>query len=316
MDVVVLGARGFVGAAVCTELTAQGWAVHPLVAPRIRTDCKDVAEVLLAAAAHAGVLANLVSAVHGADAVVNAAGLPTPTGMDRARLTGANAVMPALVAQACTKASVRRFVHVSSAAVQGTRAPLDEMPTFELGSAYARVKALGEQGIAAAMVTRPASSAVILRPTSVHGPQRSLTRSLARLARSPLATVMAPGDAPTPQVLVENVAAAVAYLCNLTRQPPPVVLQPWEGWTTRSFLRLLGGHEPRQVPTLLARTVLCPARRLGTREPFYAYRRRLELLWCGQAQVAGWLSHQGFVPPAAKDSWERLAAKVAGGIPS
>lgn len=312
VEVVVLGAGGFIGSAVCTEIARQGWRAHPLSAPRIRGDAQDVDELALVALAHPGVREGLALAIEGADVVVNAAGLPTPAGVDSATLTGANAVLPLMLAEACGIAGVTRFVHVSSAAVQGAKTRLDETLTFEEGSAYARAKALGEAGVAAVMAKRPPGATVILRPTSVHSPHRSLTRGIARLARSPLASVVGPGDAPTPQVLVENVAAAVAHLCRSTLAPPLVVLQPWEGWTTAGFLRLLGGREPRRVPEPIAKALLRSARRCSTTGPSYAYRRRLELLWCGQRQVPGWLSDQGFVPPAGIESWERLAAQLGG----
>jgi nucleoside-diphosphate-sugar epimerase len=314
MQVVVLGASGFVGTAVCTDMARQGWDVRRLVAPRVRADASDWTELAAVASQQSPVRADLVRAIDRADAVVNAAGLATPTGVDGATLTGANALLPLLLAEACAMADVSRLVHISSAVVQGARTPLDETASVEAGSTYALTKALGEQAIAAASSTRPAGSAVILRPTSVHAAQRSLTRGLARLARSPLASVMGPGDGPTPQVLVENVASAVAYLCRPSVQPPAVVLQPWEGWTTRGFLRLMGGREPRRVPGPVANAVLCSARRCARSGRPYAYRRRLELLWCGQAQVPGWLAEQGFVPPAGIGTWERLAAELAGGV--
>lgn len=312
MEVAILGAGGFIGSAVSTEIARQGWRVRPLTAPRIRGDARDVDELASVALTHVGIRDALVLAIDGADAVVNAAGLPTPAGSDGATLTGANAVLPLILAEACGIAGVARFVHVSSAAVQGARTPLDETLSFEGGSAYARTKALGEAGVAAVMAKRPPGATVILRPTSVHSSHRSLTRGIARLARSPLATVMDPGDAPTPQVLVENVASAVAHLCRSTLVPPRVVLQPWEGWTTGGFLRLLGGREPRRVPEPIAKAMLRLARRRGANGPSYAYRRRLELLWCGQPQVPGWLSHHGFVPLAGTESWERLAAQLGG----
>lgn len=314
MDVVVLGATGFIGTSVCAEMARQAWSVRPLAAPRLRADARDVTELASVAHEHATVRNELVATIDGADAVVNAAGLAAPAGVDGASLSGANALLPLLLAEACGIAGVPRFVHVSSAVVQGARTPLDETSSFDTGSAYARTKALGEAAVGAATSTRPPGAAVILRPTSVHAAQRSLTRGLARLARSPVATVMGTGDAPTPQVLVENVAAAVAYLCRGVLCPPGVVLQPWEGLTTGGFLRLMGGHEPRRIPTPVARAALCSARRWASGERAYAYRRRLELLWCGQAQVSGWLAEQGFVPPAGIGAWEHLAAELAGGV--
>ena len=68
--------------------------------------------------------------------------------------------------------------------------------------------------------------------------------------------------------------------------PPRVSLQPWEGWTTASLLRELGGREPRHLPAgparVLVRAGYLLSRLLGGRGR--AAVRRLELVWFGQRQ--------------------------------
>jgi hypothetical protein len=251
-------------------------------------------------------------AIKGVDAVVNAAGFANPTSHDLEGLKSANAVLPGVVVDACALGDVGRLVHISSASVQGDLSTLDESAVYRAQSPYAVTKMLGEQALLAATRTRPTVRTVILRPTSVHGAGRSVTCRLIQLARSPFASVIAPGQFPTPQVLVQNVGAAVEYLCRGDLTPPPIVLQPWEGWTTGDFLKLLSGQWPHKIPARSGRSLLrlaalvCPS---GSR---LAYRRRLEILWCGQAQVTGWLNDVGFTPPYGREDWERLVQEVAG----
>ena len=87
---------------------------------------------------------DLAAAFAGVQVVVNAAGLATPGGTDSPALRGANALLPLVVADAADAAGVQRFVHLSSAAVQGHRPFLDESSHVQPFSAYSRSKALGE----------------------------------------------------------------------------------------------------------------------------------------------------------------------------
>ena len=240
----VLGASGFVGTAVCVELALRDWDVTT-----VRT-CSFRAERHQSHGApreRAEIIERLTVALEGVDAVVNTAGVARPTGRDLRDMTAANAMLPRLIAEACVLAGVRRLVHVSSAAVQGDLCRLDESANYRADSPYAQSKMLGEQALLATPMARTPGCTVILRPTSVHGANRAVTRRLIRLGRWPLACVIAPGLSPTPQVLVDNVGAAAEYLCRAHLTPPPIVLQPWEGWTTGGFLQLLSGRWPCQI---------------------------------------------------------------------
>ena len=312
----VLGASGFVGHAVCQELQKRGWEVTALAAPRLASTVRQLGALGALGSAErqrAEATEALALQLDGMDALVNAAGLATPTGQDLEALAAANAVLPRIAAAACALALVPRLVHVSSAAVQGDLLRLDESVHYRADSAYARSKMLGEEALRAPSGTQTPGQTVVLRPTSVHGAGRAVTRRLVQLARSPLACVLAPGHYPTPQVLVDNVGAAAEYLCRAEVTPPPIVLQPWEGWTTGSFLELLSGRAPRQVPDRCGRPLLRLAGATCGRGSRLAYRRRLELLWCGQAQVPGWLAGAGFTPPYGRDEWDRLVCDAGGG---
>lgn len=306
--IAVFGGSGFVGSAIVRRLRVGGCVVTVLPAPRLGCEAGSPEEIL-SAAANLG--QHLASDLRDVDVVVNAAGVAHAPSGDVAMLTGANALWPSVLAIAARGAEVARFVHISSAAVQGRVAELDEELTHTADSAYSRSKALGE----AALSTMGWRGCIILRPTSVHGPGRRVTLSLAALARSPLSVVEAPGTRHTPQVHVESVARAVGVLVDPAETPPPIVLQPSEGFSVASFLTVMGcGRQPRSLPRWVSRSAISAAyaaARVGG-SPVWAQARRAEMLLRGQAQVPGWLgSREDIVTPPAL--WQALAVECASG---
>jgi len=241
---------------------------------------------------------HLLEQLRDVDAVVIAAGVAVATGSGD-DLFGADALLPALVSAAAP--ATARVVHVSSAAVQGRRPLLDESTETAPFSDYSLAKALGEQA-----VLQGNPGAVCFRPTSVHGAGRDVTRTLARVASSRFASVAGRGDGPTPQVLVENVADAIAFVTLTPREVPSVVLHPHEGMSVAQLVRVLGDREPRHVPVAIARSIVGLAVIAGRRSSKAAgVGRRLEMLWFGQAQTPGWLT-DCWEPIAGPGDWERL----------
>ncbi|PPB50690.1 epimerase [Arthrobacter pityocampae] len=297
MRYLVLGGSGFVGSAVLRALDAAGLDAHALPAPRLATAAATPAALL--AAADATDTAGLATAFAGFDVVVNAAGLATPSAPDGAALLGANALLPAVVVRAASAAGARRVIHLSSAAVQGRTGLLDETGTVRPFSAYSRSKALGEQALALAAAREPSLSVVTVRATSVQGEGRPTTAALARLARSPLASVASPGTARSPITSVDSLADLVLALGRYDGALPPRVLQPWEGLTVRTVLEAAGGH-PRTLPAALCRAAVRGGYALSSlvRGRLDGHVRRVELMWFGQDQVTGWVTDQGLVPAA------------------
>jgi UDP-glucose 4-epimerase len=297
----VLGASGFVGAAVVDALEQRGVVVTRVKAPRLSSGARDPGR-LRAALQHplvVGEIEALKDDLSGCSVVINAAGLATATAGGHDVLVGGDALLPGVVARATPRRA--RLVHVSSAAVQGRREVLDESLETEPFSPYSAAKAWGE-----ILVRERVGETVCFRPTSVHGRDRRVTRTLVRALRSPGASVAGVGDRPTPQVLVANVADAIALVATTPEEPPPVVLQPWEGLTTAGLVRLLGGREPWHVPEGLARATVASAYRVGRRSgAAVGLARRLELMWFGQRQVPGWLATR-WSPPCGQEAWKEL----------
>lgn len=300
-SVALLGASGFIGRHILHELRSRGMHVSELHVPRWRSTARSVSD--LVSEAEGLDLSTLTDLLMPNALVINAAGASMATGSDMNSLVGANALLPAALARA-TPAHTR-VVHVSSAAVQGRAAILDESRRYAPFSPYSLSKVLGESVLA----VRP--GAVCFRPTSVHGWDRSVSRSLHRVLASPLSSVGGCGDAHTPQALVENAAAAIAEVA-LASRPPQVVLQPSEGLTCRDLAVLLGGKEPLRVPMPVARTMLRVGGTVGSRSALATgLVRRAEMMWLGQDQSVSWLTKRGWVPPVGRDGWVELGRRLA-----
>ena len=317
----VLGASGFVGSAVVAELRARGHEVRALPAPRLRstgtTAADMVREARTLAANTESPHAALTAALSGVDVLINAAGLATPGDGESADLTGANALLPVVAALAASAAGVRRFIHLSSASVQGHRAVIDETTFRAPFSPYSRSKALGEEAVEALSPTQvlrhgatgDAMDVVVLRATSVQGPSRPTTLSLLKVAASPLASVASPGTAATPVSSIDALAWFVAETGLFAGEVPGLVLQPWEGVSVTEVLEAAGGRAPLHLPQWLCRAAVATgytvSRLLGER--LHGPVRRVELMWFGQAQRPGWAQQERLVPTPAVQELLRQA---------
>ena len=283
----VLGASGFIGSATAADLRSRGFEVVEIAAPRLSMPSASDGRLVAETAASAPETLALSRALRGVDIVVNAAGLATPDAPDSPALYGANALLPAVVVTAAGWAGVQRVVHLSSAAVQGRRKILDDSAETEPFSAYSRAKALGEQAALAAAQDR-STDLVIIRATSVQGEGRGTTDTLQRIARSPLASVAAPGTQPT---VVSSLSGLTAFIHAVGVGNCPmrqIVVQPWEGHSVSDVLRRAGGKEPRVLPRWFCSGCLALGRAVSRWLPETAgLVRRIELMWMGQAQQEG-----------------------------
>lgn len=305
-EIAVIGGSGFVGRAVMDRLRARGVLPRAVRAPRLRSSSESAPT---AWTSWPEVVADLAEELRGCDVVINCAGDPDASSRDLETLFGANAALPGIAAAAARAAGAHRFVHVSSAVVQGAAPRLDDSDNVSGFSAYARSKIYGERAVSCA--DAPAST-TIYRPPSVHSPERRVTRSVHRLARSPLASVMGSGHAPTPQAHIQNVGDAIAELATTDQALPRVVIHPWEGWTTGELMRVFGeGHEPLHIPQRAARPVRHLLHAAGRVPRLAANARRVEMMWFGQEQAASWLTSQGWTPVVDREGWVRMIAEMS-----
>lgn len=303
--VAVMGASGFVGRSVTDALRDRGAAVVEIRAPRLSVPPSAATQAWCTQVPD---LTQLTEQLTGSAVVVNCAGNPDASSRDEAALFGANAALPGLAAHAAHRAGARRFIHVSSAAVQGAAPRLDASDAIRARSTYARSKVDGERAVA--LATSPEST-IVYRPPSVHSPERRVTRGIRRLATSPVSSVIAPGTAHTPQAHIRNVAAAVAELALTAESPPSTVIHPWEGWTTGELLRVFGsGREPFHIPQLLGPPIRLLLHLCARSSRLAPNARRVEMMWFGQEQDSSWLTDIGWAPPAGRAEWETLVASI------
>lgn len=306
-DWVVVGASGFVGSAVIGELSEVNPNVRGLRAPRLIWDEPVSPTLASIEAKYRTEIEQLTRELKNTEVLINAAGLAKPDSQDDSSLIGANAILPVVLHISAQRAKVRRFIHLSSAAVQGDVDKLDETARTAPTSPYASSKALAEKLLLELDAqSRSELETAIVRATSVQGEGRGTTRQLARYASSPFAVVAAPGNQPTVVSTSEQLARFVLFLSQFSGTLPQIVLQPNEGLSVRDVIHKYGGREPCIVPASFLRIVVNGAyiaERVLTRRRTGLV-RRIEVAWFGQNQEPGWADDVGYRPETNDDKAE------------
>lgn len=201
--ILVTGATGFIGSRLCELLSLEYRLPYRALvrdfsrAARIaRLDTELVAGDMLDAG-------SLARAVEGCDAVINLA-----HGDDQSAEK-----QTASLVDACTRARVRRFVHVSSMAVHGPspKPPVlteSTAPIKRWGEAYSDAKAAAEAVVTAAG-KRGALATVILRPTIVYGPYSFFVTPIVQDARAGKISLIDGGRGVCNAVYVDDVCESI-----------------------------------------------------------------------------------------------------------
>lgn len=303
----VVGASGFVGSAIVRHGRSVGYEVREVPAPRIRAAGSTVAGLTEDLVEADQSVEELAREFVGCDVVINAAGIPDADASPSPELMGANALLPTIVGRAAERAGVGRYLHISSATVQGHAKVLSESEQVAPFSAYSVSKALGEQ-LLLRDGTQPPSMSVV-RAVSVQSRSRRTTERLIQLAQSPLASVARSSTGPAPLSLIENTAAAITFVASAgSAELARVILLPGDGLSVRDVLTAFGARRITTLPDSVARAVVGVASLAGRWLPrMAAEARRAEMLWFGQASEASWLADHGFVPPVGREGWTALA---------
>ncbi len=204
----VFGGSGFVGRYIVWSLARKGYRVRAAVR---RPDLAGYLQPMGVVGQIYPVQANLrfadsvARAVEGADVVINAVGILAPTGAQSFEAIHADGA--GRVAKAAKEAGAARLVHISAIGANKNSA-----------AKYAQTKALGEEATFAAF-----SSAIVLRPSIVFGPEDEFFNRFAAMARiSPFLPLIGGGHTKFQPVFVGDVGHAAAAAATGTGEPGTV----------------------------------------------------------------------------------------------
>lgn len=192
-QVLVLGATGFVGQAVCARLAARQLRIRALTRDAAKARPLTVLPALEAMAGTPHDDATLRRAMAGVDAVINLVGILHERGHDT--FERAHVELPRRVAQLCRDTGVKRLVHMS--ALKADR---------EGPSAYLRSRGRGEE---AALSAFGRAGLTILRPSVIFGAGDRFVNLFAGMAQLAPVIPLAGAYARFQPVWVEDVARAL-----------------------------------------------------------------------------------------------------------
>lgn len=284
----VLGASGFIGQSLVKKLESENYAVRALHAPRLTLAHDERSPSRMLKLEDYNVLQReLTNQLKGTEIVVLAAGLAKPDSKASSELYGANALLPVIAAKAAEDAGCKKFIHLSSAAVQGNKKILTAERQTSPFSPYSDSKALGEAGLLLWKDNQsPRIEVMIVRATSVQGPGRGTSAMLTKIANSPLSSVAGSRTRPT---VVSSLNGLTEFILAVAISDEiiadEIFLQPWEGHTVGSVLESFGDHRPVILPTWLCAIVVWLLATIGRgSSKIRGISRRIELMWFGQQQ--------------------------------
>jgi nucleoside-diphosphate-sugar epimerase len=248
--VLVTGASGFIGRALCKSLAAAGLPVRAALRDRRAAGFPVGIEVV-----HLPDLAGPVDwapLLAGIDAVVHLAAI-AHAGRDvpDAAYEQVNHQATAAFAQAAAAAQVRRFVFVSSIGAQSAATadhPLTEDETARPAKTYGQAKLAAENAVRSSGVRH-----TILRPMLVYGPDpKGNVARLKWLADLPLPLPFASLDAPRSLLARDNLIGAIRFALKDDRAANETfIVADAETITVAeivTILRTASGRRPALIP--------------------------------------------------------------------
>jgi len=236
--ILVTGAAGFIGRALCIGLVQRG---HTVLG-RTRRPAEPIPDVELRPIGDIGPQTDWSEHLAGIEVLIHLANRARRS--DRAAASDTEPAAAAALASAAFNAGVRRMVHMSSVRAMGD-ATLPEIP-FRCTDppvprdAYGRGKLAIERALQ--IVARQTGlELVILRPPLVYGPGvKANFRALLRLAASGLPLPLAGIDNRRSLIFLDNLVDVAARACTDHRAPGRVLLaRDTVDWSTPELIRVL-----------------------------------------------------------------------------
>ena len=198
----------------------------------------------------------LSATLHGVDVVVHLAMTPAPL-RNADEMFSVNVSGTRNLLDACAAAGVKRFVHVSSAAVygayEGNPVPLDETTPLrakpEFGWAYQHL--LAEELVTEWEAADSGRSAVILRPPVVLGP--GMDTAITRFLEQPVLPAIKGSEPPLQVVSSDDLADAVAFVIDRDLRGAYNVAA--DGWLSLREVAVVLGRPRVHLPETVAYAV-------------------------------------------------------------
>lgn len=297
MRVLVTGASGFLGHAVCAELVARDHQVSALVR---RAGSEPPATTAVAGdLSDASALREAVQTTRPEYVFHLAAEIATqrnPRRVEEVNVAGTRRLL-----DACTDLDSPRFVFVSTVVTGDAKGEvLDEASTLPVQTIYGRSKQAGEQ-----LVRDSGLPHVILRPSHVYGPGGWYAEEIVkRLGQPGRMVVIGSGTNWWDVVRVEDVAAACVDAAE--RAPDGALYHVVDDEPIHYFdfvaltARALGVGKPRRIPPWLARLV-------AGGDPVAAVTRSARSSNALIKRELGWAPHYATAEAGVPDAVAKLA---------